>query len=516
VRPGAGPDEGRALDERPPAAEAEGIWKSFGRTRALQDVSVSVLPGECHALVGRNGAGKSTLVAVLTGLLKPDRGSVRLHGEAAPSVGDRAGWQQRVACVYQRSMVVPTLSVGENIFLNRIDGSLVNWHALRRRARELLLEWGFDLDVDQPAAELSVEQKQIVEIARALSIGARFLILDEPTASLESNAIERLFDRVRRMKASGVAILYISHHLEEIYEICDRVTVLRDGRQIVTRPVAELDHDALVAAMVGRELARAIREQEAEEREEAGGAPRLTISGLTVSSPLGSAEDVSLQVRVGECLGLFGLRGSGAVAVADAVAGLVRPSAGEIVVDGRRLEAGKVDRALERGVGYVPEDRHARGLVPTLGVRENLTLPILKRLSRLGLVSGPRAQQTAGAVARRLEIVASSGEQPVGELSGGNQQKVVVGRALASQPSLLVVISPTVGVDVASKEALLGVIEDARAGGMAVLLVSDDLDELRICTRVLVVRRGRIVREFLRAPWDRQALIAAAEGLEAA
>src|SRR5580765_616444 len=251
-------DSGRPAEPRPPAAaEAEAISKAFGRTQALQDVSLWVQAGECHALVGRNGAGKSTLVGVLTGLLKADRGEVRLYGEPAPGLGDRAAWQERVACVYQRSMVVPALSVAENIFLNRAEGRLVRWQELRRQARRLLLAWGFDLDVDAPAADLSVEQKQIVEIARALASGARFLILDEPTAALESHAIERLFERVRRVKASGVAILYISHHLEEIYEICDMVTVLRDGRQIVTAPVGELDHDRLVTAMVGGELARA-------------------------------------------------------------------------------------------------------------------------------------------------------------------------------------------------------------------------------------------------------------------
>ena len=263
-------DSGR-LREQPPAARAEGIWKYFGRMAALADVAREVRTGECLALVGRNGAGKSTLVGVLTGLLKPDRGAVSLHGEPAPGLGDRAAWQRRVACVYQRSMVIPTLSVAENIFLNRTEGSLVHWRSLRRQARELVLEWGFDLDVDQPAGELSVEQKQIVEIARALSTGARFLILDEPTASLESGAIARLFERVRRMKENGVAILYISHHLEEIYEICDTVTVLRDGKRIVTAPVAKLDHDRLVAAMVGRELAR---RQDAVARNDSSGAAR--------------------------------------------------------------------------------------------------------------------------------------------------------------------------------------------------------------------------------------------------
>ena len=492
-------EEGRPEDLRPPAAEAEAIWKSFARTEALQDVSVSVLPGECHALVGRNGAGKSTLVGILTGLLKPDAGTVRLYGEPAPAPGDRAAWQQRVACVYQRSMVIPSLSVGENIFLNRAEGSLVHWRELRRQARDLLLEWGFDLDVDQPVDELSVEQRQIVEIARAIAIGARFLILDEPTAALESRAIERLFERVRRVKASGVAILYISHHLEEIYEICDRATVLRDGRRIVSATVAELDHERLVAAMVGGDLARTSREHAAVAVD---GPPRLRIRGLSAATPLGSVENVSLTVHAGECVGLFGLRGSGAVTIADAVVGLVRPSAGAIEIDG--------------GVGYVPEDRHARGFVPTLGVDENLTLSILDRLSRLGFISGPRRREAADAMSERLQIVASSGEQLLSELSGGNQQKVVVGRALAAEPSVLVVVSPTVGVDVASKEVLLGVVDRAREDGTAVLLVSDDLDELRICTRVLVVRRGAIVRELGTPPWDRHELISAAEGLEAA
>jgi simple sugar transport system ATP-binding protein len=505
--------ESGRLPVQPPAAQADGVWKSFGRMTALADVSLSVRGGECHALVGRNGAGKSTLVGVLTGLLKPDRGAVALHGEPAPSLGDRAAWQQRVACVYQRSMVIPTLSVAENIFLNRNEGSLVHWRSLRKHARELVLEWGFDLDVDQPAGELSVEQKQIVEIARALSTGARFLILDEPTASLEASAIERLFRRVQRMKENGVAILYISHHLEEIFEICDTVTVLRDGKRIVTAPVAELDHGRLVSSMVGSALARS---QDTFASSDGDGVVRLEVSGLSARSPLGNAHEISLTVRAGECLGLFGLRGSGAVAVADAVAGLLKPVAGSILIDAVPLHTGKVDSALARGVAYIPEDRHARGYVPTLGVRENLTLPILDRLSPfLGVLRASRTRSAAAPIAQRLQIVSSGLEQPVSELSGGNQQKVVVGRAFASAPSLLVVVSPTVGVDVASKEALLGVIDEARRDGTAVLLVSDDLDELRLCTRLLVVRRGAVVREF-RPPWKRQALISVAEGFGAA
>jgi len=516
VTPTAATNGGRPEGAGPPAAEAVGIAKAFGQTRALDDVSVSVLPGECHAVVGRNGAGKSTLVAILTGLLRPDAGSVRLHGEAAPGLGDRAAWQERVACVYQRSMVVPSLSVAENILLNRGDASLVRWRELRRQARRLLLEWDFDLDVDAPASELSVEERQIVEIARALAAGARFLILDEPTAALDSHAVERLFERMRRVKANGVGILYISHHLEEIYEVCDRTTVLRDGRQIVTARVDELDRDRLVSAMVGGELARAIEEQAPARPQPGAETPRLVVRGLSVRTPLGSVADVSLHVGAGECVGLFGLRGSGTVAVADAVAGLVKPAAGTIELDGKPTRPGKVDAALRRGIAYVPEDRHARGFVATLGVAENLTLPIQDRLSRFGIVTGARRRAEAERLVERLQIVSSGPDQLLSELSGGNQQKVVVGRALASRPRLLVVVSPTVGIDVASKEALLGVVDRARADGTSVLLVSDDLDELRICTRVLVVRRGAVVKEVRDAPWDRHELIAAAEGLEVA
>jgi simple sugar transport system ATP-binding protein len=498
--------KGGAAHSRPPVAEAERISKSFGITKAVQDVSLSVAAGECHALIGRNGAGKSTLVAVLTGLIRPDEGQVRLAGEAAPGIGDRAAWQQRVACVYQRSMVIPTLTVAENVYLNRSESRLVSWRAIRGGARRLMLEWGFDLDIDALASSLSVEQKQIVEIARALSIGARFLILDEPTASLEANAAERLFEHVRRLKATGVGVLYISHHLEEVYKICDRATVLRDGKHVITESVEHLDEEGLVAAMVGTAVEQVATS--ATSSDGANEAVRLRVSNLSVDSLSGPVDDASFEVRARECVGLFGLRGSGAVTVADVVAGL-------IVVDGDVLQPGKVDAALDRGVGYVPEDRHARGFVPTLGVDENLTLPILKRLSRFGFVSIPRRGAAARELGARLQIVASSGHQLVSELSGGNQQKVVVGRALAGKPSLLVVVGPTTGVDVASKAALLGVVEEARSEGMAVLLVSDDLDELRVCTRVLVMVRGKVVREFLDQPWDRLELIAAAEGLAA-
>lgn len=497
------------------AGTAQGVWKAFGETQALRDVSLDVGVGECHALVGRNGAGKSTLVAILTGLLRTDRGTVTLGGEATPALTDRAAWQQLVACVYQKSMVVPTLTVAENIFLNRATGNsqhIVNWRAMRTRARQVMLNWGFDLDVNRLAERLTVEQRQVVEIARALSVGARFLILDEPTASLERSAIERLFENIRRLKASGVGILYISHHLEEIYEVCDRVTVLRDGMRVLSGPVSEVQQDSLIEAMVGtvpeqaREVSRPAQVSETTR-------PRLEVSHLRIPATLGPVQDVSFALNAGECVGLVGLRGSGTVTIADAVAGLIKPVAGEIRLDGKSIPLGKIDAILQRNITYVPEDRHARGFVPYMGVGENLTMSIIDRLSKWGIVSRSKRDQAARGLVEQLNIVSSGLNQQVGKLSGGNQQKVVVGRALARRPLVLVVVTPTVGVDVAAKEKLLNVIGAARDEGSAVLLVSDDLEDLRICTRLLVMVKGRLVKEYSQPPWQRHDLIAAVEGL---
>jgi simple sugar transport system ATP-binding protein len=512
----------RGAESQPPVGEALNVSKTFGETKALVDVSLEVFAGECHGLVGRNGAGKSTLVTLLTGLARPDRGSIRLAGQPAPSLADRTAWLERAACVYQRSMVVPPLTVAENVFLNRPtserSGALVNWRRMRAQAHAVMLEWGFDVDVDQAAGSLTVEQRQIVEIARALSIGGRFLILDEPTAALEKAAVERLFERVRRLRAGGVGVLYISHHLEEIYEICDRVSVLRDGELVLTGKVGDISQANLVAGMVGSAPPRRVSEIEAVKTRHEPGNVLLEVQDLVVRSRAGAVEGVSITLRAGECLGLVGLDGSGSATTADAVIGLLKPVSGTVKVSGGLVPPGKVDAVLHRGVGYVPQDRHARGFAPQLGVGENLTMAVLDRVAPgpIGLVSSKVRDAIARGLTGKLQIVASSLEQPVSSLSGGNQQKVVVGRALAREPSVLVVVNPTVGVDVASKEALLDAIGKARDQGMAVLLVSDDFEDLRICTRLQVMVRGRISREFNEPPWDRQELISAVEGLEPA
>ncbi|MGC5051500.1 sugar ABC transporter ATP-binding protein [Micromonospora sp. DT48] len=503
-RPG---DELARADQ--PVVEAVNITKRFGSTLALDDAGIVVRRGETHALVGRNGAGKSTLVSILTGLQAADNGAVAFDGRPAPPLGDRDAWRRRVACVYQKSTIIGTLTVAENLFLNRHargPGGLIRWSRLRREAEQLLAEWSVEVDVRQPASTLSVEQRQFVEIARALSFGARFIILDEPTAQLDGAGINRLFARIRQLRAQGVTFLFISHHLQEIYEICDQVTVFRDARHIVTAPVARLSRPALVAAMTGEDVTM----PEADHRPLVGDAPvLLSVRDLVTTS----GAELSLETRAGEVVGIAGGGGSGKVEVAEAIVGLARPVGGTVVVDGRTLRPGSVPDALDAGVGLVPQDRHREGLVPLLSIAENVTMTVPGRIGRRGLISPARRDALARDTIADLAIKASGPQVPVADLSGGNQQKVVMGRALASDPKLLVLITPTAGVDVRSKQTLLGVVEEVRRRGTSVLVVSDELDDLRICDRVLVMFQGRLVREMPHG-WSDNELVAAMEGVD--
>jgi simple sugar transport system ATP-binding protein len=497
----------------PALVDVLGVSKRFGMSHALTNVSMRVPAGDSRALVGRNGAGKSTLVGVLTGIVPPDSGRVRFSGTDAPGLAERRQWRDRVACVYQKSTLVPTLTVAENLLLNAQPtgrGGIIRWGALRREAERVLAGWGMELDVEQDCARLSVEQRQIVEIARALIQGARFIILDEPTAELEGREVRRLFDRIAHLRATGVTFLYISHYLEEIYEVCRSVTVLRDGRVVAEAPLDEMPKQRVIAAMVG-ETARPSGERRAGIGHAGGAAaaPVLELRGLAVGE---AVADVSLRVGAGECVGLAGLAGSGKSEIGDAIAGLIAPGGGAILVDGATLRGGDVIDARRKGIGYVPRDRHARGIVPLLSIAENMTMTIVEQLGPAGLVLPPRRDTAARRMVRSLQIVASSTEQPIGELSGGNQQKAVMARALASSPRALVLLYPTQGVDIASKEALFAIVERACADNTAVLIVSDELDELSVCDRVVVIFKGRVTAEFA-AGWDSEALVAAIEGI---
>ncbi|PAZ15019.1 multidrug ABC transporter ATP-binding protein [Streptomyces sp. SA15] len=523
-----------------PLVEAQGIVKRYGPTTALADGRLTVLPGESHALVGRNGAGKSTLVTVLTGLQAPDEGTVRFDGEPAPPLADRDAWRRKVACVYQRTTLVPELTVAENLFIAEIHAAkstrprfrsgrgsggcppdehsinrqplergFISWRRLKSQAAELLDTWDVHVDPETRTADLKVEDRQMVEIARALSFGARFIVLDEPTAQLDNREIERLFTRMRALQDSGVTFLFISHHLQEVYEVCQTVTVLRDARWITTAPVADLPRAALVEAMAG-ETIETLADQAVQERLVDDSAPvLLDARGLTSEA----YEDVDLTVRSGEVVGLAGSSASGKIELAESFTGLHTPSGGTAQLDGKQLPFGDVQAALRAGVGCVPRDRHSQGLVVGMTVGDNATLSVLDRLGRYGFVGTDRKRGFATELIDRLDIHTEGPDQPVSDLSGGNAQKVVMARALASDPRLLVLINPTAGVDVKSKESLLARVDSAREDGTAVLVVSDELDDLRRCDRVLVLFHGRVVAEHP-AGWRDHELIASIEGVD--
>ncbi|MCT2588861.1 sugar ABC transporter ATP-binding protein [Streptomyces sp. N2-109] len=492
-----------------PLAEALGITKRYGPTVALQDGRLTVRSGESHALVGRNGAGKSTLVSILTGLQSPDEGTVTFDGLPAPPPADRDAWRRKVACVYQKPTVVPELTVAENLFINRqptVRGGVISWRRLRTEATALLDTWDVRVAPDARTADLPVEDRQMVEIARALSFGARFIVLDEPTAQLDNREIERLFTRMRALQASGVTFLFISHHLQEVYEVCRTVTVLRDARWITTAPVTGLPHAALVEAMAGEPVA----DTDAVRPPAPADAP-VVLRAQALSSR--AYQDVDLTVRRGEVVGLAGSSGSGKIELAESFAGLHNPVSGTAELDGEPLPFGDVPAALRAGVGCVPRDRNEQGLVAGMSVGDNATMTVPERLGRYGFVSADRQRDVAGALIERLDIHTEGPEQPVHDLSGGNAQKVVMARALASGPRLLVLINPTAGVDVKSKQSLLARVDQAREDGTAVLMVSDELADLRRCDRVLVLFHGRVVADRP-AGWSDQELIASIEGVD--
>ncbi|MDQ1014560.1 sugar ABC transporter ATP-binding protein [Streptomyces afghaniensis] len=491
-----------------PLAEARGVVKRYGPTTALADGRLTVLPGESHALVGRNGAGKSTLVRILTGLQAPDEGTVRFDGDPAPPLTDRDAWRRKVACVYQHPTVVPELTVAENLFINRqpLRRGFISWRRLKTEAARLLDTWDVYVDPGARTADLKVEDRQMVEIARALSFGARFIILDEPTAQLDNREIERLFTRMRALQDSGVTFLFISHHLQEVYEVCQTVTVLRDARWITTAPVADLPRQALVEAMAGETIAE---QAERLRTASAAGPVLLDVHGLT--SP--AYRNIDFTVRRGEVVGLAGSSASGKIELAESFTGLHSPTGGTARIDGDPLPFGDVQAALKAGVGFVPRDRHDEGLVFGMSIGDNATLSVLDRLGRFGFVGTDRKRGVATALIERLDIHAQGPDQPVSDLSGGNAQKVVMARALASDPRLLVLVNPTAGVDVKSKESLLARVDSAREDGTAVLVVSDELDDLRRCDRVLVLFHGRVVAEHP-AGWRDHELIASIEGVD--
>jgi rhamnose transport system ATP-binding protein len=480
-----------------------GIEKSFPGVRALSGVSFDVQAGEVHALLGENGAGKSTLIKIVSGVFKPDEGAIRVDGRElqldSPDDARRAG----IATIYQELLLFPELSVAENVFMGhapRAGGGRLDWGAMRARTEELLASLDIhDLAPNRIVGTLSVGNRQRIEILRALSQDTRLLIMDEPTAALTEYDVTRLFDIVRKLKSRGVGIIYISHRMDEIFALADRVTVLRDGAQVGSRRVAETSSAELVQIeSLFPKIAAKI------------GAPVLEVRDL-VRRPM--TKSVNLTVHAGEIVGLAGLVGSGRSELAQTIFGVTPAESGQILLAGEPVQIRSPGAARAFGIAYVPEDRGTQGLVRPMNVRENFSLASLAKVSRGGFIDRAAETRLAEDGVARFNVKASSLDQIVGRLSGGNQQKIVLGKWLANQPKLLILDEPTRGIDVGAKAEIHRLMSELAGAGLAILMISSELPEvLGMSDRVLVMREGRLVAEFLRADAAPEAVGAAMMG----
>jgi len=498
------------MPDSAPLLEALHVHKRFPGVHALNDVSLDVRPGEVLALVGENGAGKSTLMKILAGAISPDEGTILVDGHPVSHFSPRRSQDLGIGIIYQELSLVDALSVAENIFLGDLPErrgvpGRVDWPQLWRRSDDLLGRVGCHVRARTLVRRLSVAQKQMVEIARALARNVRVLILDEPTSSLTAQETATLFGIISLLRERGVGIIYISHRLEEIFAIADRVTVLRDGRLVGTLPVAEATTDGLVRMMVGRDLAHLfVRAQGA------ASAVCLEVRGL---SRVGALKDVSFQLRAGEVVGLAGLVGSGRTELARCVFGADPFDAGEIVLNGRPAKLHSPRDAVRLGIGLVPEDRKLQALVLRMSVRENVTLPVLSRLGSAFFPSRARERSLVDGFVRSLTIRTPSIEQRVGALSGGNQQKVIIARWLATEPKVLILDEPTRGIDVGAKAEVHALIARLAEQGVAILMISSELPEiLGMSHRILVMREGRLVADIPRADATEERIVTAATG----
>ncbi|HEX2526002.1 MAG TPA: sugar ABC transporter ATP-binding protein [Geminicoccus sp.] len=488
---------GGLMEADAPLLRLEGIVKSFPGVRALRGVSFDVRPGEVHALLGENGAGKSTLIKVMSGVHQQDEGTLYVDGKPVRFTSPQEAQAAGIAAIYQELLLFPELTVAENVFMGhapRLSWGGVDWATMRARTAEILHSLDIhDLDLDAPVGALSVGNRQRVEIAKALSMNARVLIMDEPTAALTEADVERLFGIVRRLRARGVGIIYISHRLVEIFDLADRVTVLRDGEYVATREVKDVTEPLLISMMVGRTIDQLYPHREPKP-------PGATLlEARSVAFP-GTVEEASLTLRAGEIVGLAGLVGSGRSEFAQILFGITPASAGQILVDGKPVTIRSPSDAKRHGIAYVPEDRGIQGLIRPMRIRHNVSLAILDEISRFFFIDRNREQDLAKRDIARFSIRASSMDQVVGKLSGGNQQKVVLAKWLATKPRILILDEPTRGIDVGAKAEIHRIMSELAGQGLAILMISSELPEvLGMSDRVLVMREGRIVAGFDRA-----------------
>ncbi|RBY76030.1 sugar ABC transporter ATP-binding protein [Geodermatophilus sp. TF02-6] len=487
----------------PPALEAAGIVKHFDGVLALGGAGLSVRRGEIHALLGENGAGKSTLIKVVTGLVAPDSGEIRRDGEEVRFSTVRAAHGAGVVALYQELSIVPTVSVAENVLLGEETpsrGGVVSWRALNQRAGEQLARLNQRIPLRKLAGELSPVQQTMVAVARALATDARVLILDEPTASLTDTEITDLFAVLRRLRDEGVAIVYVSHRLEEVFELCDRLTIMRNGETIVTKPIAETTIDEVISTMVGRPHGLLYPA-----RDTATSEVVLEVSGLTGSR----VADVSFRAHAGEVLGIGGLAGSGRSELLRLLAGAQKRVSGAITVAGHELPHSLgVGRALDAGIALVPEERRSQGVILGDSIQDNIAVANLPAVSRAGWVSNRAIAKIARSALADLQIKARGPRQAVGHLSGGNQQKVVLAKMLSRRPRVLLMDEPTRGIDVGTKAEIYRLIRRLAANGTTVIAVSSELPELiGLSDRIVVVHEGRVSGEVPAADADEETLL---------
>ncbi|WP_417767774.1 sugar ABC transporter ATP-binding protein [Stappia sp.] len=493
------------------ALRMRGISKTFPGVKALSDVSLSAEYGRVHAIVGENGAGKSTLMKILSGTYLPSAGTTEVDGVEVRMRKPADAQKLGIRMVHQELNLVPDLSVAENVYLGRMPRrrGFVDRAAMLRDTKAILEELGAAIDPKARLGDLSISQQQLVEIAKAYSAGPRIIVLDEPTSSLSEHETAALFRILRTMKAAGIAIIYISHRLKEVLEIADDVTVLRDGQLIDTRPAAGITAAEMIRLMVGREVTNVFPKTPSEI-----GDPVLKVVGLSDGHDF---HDISFEVRAGEILGLTGLVGAGRTELARAIFGLAPVSRGRIEINGVATTITSPAAAVKAGIAYVPEDRKDSGIIPSMSVRENISLPVLRRLSHLGRVSMSADRRLAAKYTRDFAIAPPDPERRIEQLSGGNQQKAVISRWLSTGPSVLILDEPTRGVDVGAKAEIHRIIGELVAGGMAVVMISSELPEvLGVCDRVVVMRDGRAAPPVEREALSEERIMALATGEEAA
>jgi rhamnose transport system ATP-binding protein len=498
----------RPLAETPVLA-LEGIKKHFDGVRALDGVELQLPAGQVVALLGENGAGKSTAVKIMTGIHRPDAGRILVRGTPVALHSVQDAWRHGITAVHQEPVMFDELSVAENIFTghlirNRIG--LVDWPGMRHRATEILRSLETELDVAAPLRGLSVAQKHLVEIARALSHDSQVIIMDEPTAALSSHEIEELFTVVRRLAASGKAILFISHKFDEIFAIANRYTVFRDGCYVGAGEIADVTQDHLVGLMVGRPVTELFPKADV-----SIGEPVLEVEGLSNDTEF---DDISFTLHRGEILGFYGLVGAGRTELMAALFGLGPVTRGKVWLHRTPFSARSPRDAIDRGMVYVPEDRQRNGAILALSVANNVTLPSLQRLSHHLFLDDPAEREMTRQIVERLSIKCAGIQQRVADLSGGNQQKVVIGKWLATSPEIVILDEPTKGIDVGSKAAVHGLISELVLRGLSVILVSSELPELMgVADRVVVMSKGRIVQVRERSELDARDIVTAATGL---